>query len=119
MRTVTSFVTTLPPFTERLNIRIKSENSEEQREECQDSCCDLTISQKIFIHIPTCVPIVSSANEATDLNLLLYFVKMAAHTFREDNVMVDNGGLHGWTRALKKGNKDTQLTLLYRSFGLV
>lgn len=76
-------------------------------------------SNKMFTHIPTCVPVVSSANEATDLNPLLYFVKVAAHTFREDDVMVDNGGLHGRTGALKQWNKDTQLTLLYRSLGFV
>ena len=42
----------------------------------------------------------------TDWNPLFYFAKMTTHAFREDNIMVDNGGLHGRTRTLKQNTKN-------------
>lgn len=66
----------------------------------------------MFLHIPPRILFLLSAYEETDWNPLLYFAKVTTHAFREDNIMVDNGGLHGWTRTLKQNNKTTQLFLV-------
>ena len=43
------------------------------------------------------------------LLILLDFVTMTAHTLREDDIIADNGGLHGWTRTLEDSHGKTQL----------
>lgn len=36
---------------------------------------------------------------------------MTAHALREDDIVADNGGLHGWTRTLENSHGKVQLLL--------
>ena len=68
------------------------------------------LKKTVFLHIQH-VPSLDHWYVLTDWNPLFYFAKMTTHAFREDNIMVDNGGLHGRTRTLKQNTKNRKKIL--------